>query len=62
MQPVRIQRKRIAGYDMQAVSRATNGLDCISVKRPGRWGNPYDVAVFGRDLSLKLFRNSVHGV
>jgi hypothetical protein len=40
MKPVRIQRKRTAGYNMQAVSRAVNGLDCISVTRPGRWGNP----------------------
>jgi hypothetical protein len=59
--PVRIQRRRAKGYDMQAVSRATNGLDCISVTRPGRWGNPYDVKVFGRELSLKLFRESIEG-
>ncbi len=62
VKPVRIQRKRTAGYDMQAVSRATNGLDCISVTRPGRWGNPYDVRAFGRELSMTLFRNSVNGV
>jgi hypothetical protein len=43
MKPVRIDRKRSAGDNMQAVSRATNGLDGISVTRPGRWGNPYDV-------------------
>jgi len=62
IKPVRIQRRRQKGYDMQAVSRATNGLDCISVTRPGRWGNPYDVKVFGRELSMALFRNSVNGV
>jgi len=62
MKPVRIQRKRTADYNMQAVSQAVNGLDCISVTRPGRWGNPYDVKVFGRKLSLILFRNSVRGV
>ena len=62
MKPVRIQRKRAAGYNMQAVSRATNGLDCISVTRPRRWGNPYDIELFGRELSLKLFRESVEGV
>jgi hypothetical protein len=61
IRPVRIQRKRTAGYDMQAVSRATNALDCISVTRPGRWGNPYDVKVFGRELSMALFRQSVEG-
>ncbi len=62
MKPVRIQRKRTAGYNMQAVSRATNGLACISVTRPGRSGNPYDVKFFGRKLSMELFRNSVEGV
>ena len=62
VRPVRIQRKRIAGYNMHAVSRATNGFDCISVTRPGRWGNPFDVRVFGRELSMALFRNSVQGV
>lgn len=47
---------------MQAASRAVNGLDCISVTRPGRWGNPYDVRVFGRELSMRLFRNKMAGV
>ena len=61
MTPVRIQRRRTKGYDMQAASRAINGLDCISVARPGRWGNPYDVRIFGRDLAMKLFRNTMDG-
>jgi hypothetical protein len=43
VKPVRIQRKRIAGYSMQAASRAVNGMVCISVTRPGRWGNPFDL-------------------
>lgn len=38
MHPVWIQRKRAKGYNLQAVSRAANGLDGISVTRPGRWG------------------------
>jgi hypothetical protein len=61
MQPVRIQDKRTHGCNMQAVSLVTNGLDCISVRRPDRWVNRYEVGVFGRDLSLKLFRKSVEG-
>jgi hypothetical protein len=61
MMPVRIQRRRTAGYSMQAASRAINGLDCISVTRPGRWGNPYDVRVFGRELAMKLFRETMSG-
>jgi hypothetical protein len=60
--PVRIQRKRTAGFNMQAASMAVNGLPCISVARPGRWGNPYSVAIFGRELALRLFRNSVEGI
>lgn len=40
--PVRIQRKRTKGFDLQAASRAVNGLDCVYVGRPTMWGNPYD--------------------
>jgi Domain of unknown function (DUF4326) len=47
---------------MQSVSRAANGLDCVSVTRPRRWGNPHDIKIFGRELSPTLFRNSVDGV
>ncbi len=43
MKPVRIQRKRVKGYNMQSESRALNGLPAVSVCRPGRWGNPYKV-------------------
>lgn len=44
--PVRIQRKRTKGYNMQEHSRAINGLDAVYVGRPSRWGNPY---VVGKD-------------
>jgi hypothetical protein len=47
---------------MQAQSRATNGLDCISVARPGRFGNPYDVRIYGRPLAMALFRNTASGI
>jgi hypothetical protein len=40
--PVRIQRKRTKGYDMQAESQVINGRHCIFVGRPTRWGNPFD--------------------
>jgi len=43
MKPQRIQRKRTKGYDMQLASRAVNGLWCVSVCRPGKWGNPHKV-------------------
>jgi hypothetical protein len=34
----------------------------VNVARPSRWGNPYAVAVYGLDLALKLFRDTVHGI
>ena len=37
--PVRIQRKRTKGYNMQEHSRSINGLPAISVCRPGKYGN-----------------------
>lgn len=45
--PVRIQRKRTKGYDMQAHSHWMNGLSCVYVGRPGKWGNPYKIGEDG---------------
>lgn len=41
--PVRLQLSRRKGFDLQALSLATNGLPAVKVTRPGRWGNPYPV-------------------
>jgi hypothetical protein len=41
--PIRIQRKRVKGFDLQAVSMALNGLPARSVTRPGPYGNPFKV-------------------
>lgn len=41
--PIRIQRKRTKGYDMQADSRAINGLECVYVGRGTPYGNPFKV-------------------
>lgn len=43
MKPVRIQRSRKKGYNMQEHSQSVNGLDCVYVGRPGKWGNPFRV-------------------
>ncbi len=43
-QPVRLQLSRRAGFNLQEVSRATNGLDAVNVARPGRHGNPFVVS------------------
>jgi len=44
-QPVRMQRpprgKLSKGYNMQAASRAINGLPAVYVGRPTVWGNPF---------------------
>lgn len=41
--PVRLQLKRRAGFDLQALSLATNGLPAVNVTRPGKWGNPWKI-------------------
>ncbi len=39
--PVRLQLSRRKGFDLQALSHATNGLPAIVVSRPRRLGNPF---------------------
>lgn len=43
--PVRLQLSRKKGFDLQAHSRAVNGLPAVNVARPSRWGNPYKEGV-----------------
>lgn len=54
--PVRIQLSRVKGFNLQAHSRATNGLDAVNVARPFRWGNPWRVGDQMFDCSLAEFR------
>lgn len=37
--PIRIQRRRAKGFNLQAQS--PDGRQVISVTRPGKWGNPF---------------------
>lgn len=46
VKPIRLRLLRRKGFDLQAASRAANGLDAVNVARPGPWGNPF---VVGRD-------------
>jgi hypothetical protein len=46
MKPRRLQLSRRKGFNLQATSRATNGLVAVRVARPGKWGNPFRI---GRD-------------
>ena len=41
--PVRLQLSRAKGFNLQAWSRETNGLEAVNVARPTKWGNPYRV-------------------
>ena len=39
--PLRLQLSRAKGFNLQAHSRAVNGLAAVNCARPGRWGNPF---------------------
>lgn len=39
--PIRLRLSRAQGFDLQLLSRATNGLPARSVARPGPFGNPW---------------------
>lgn len=39
--PVRLQLSRQKGFNLQAASKAANGLDAIKVDRTSPFGNPY---------------------
>lgn len=43
--PVGIQLSRRKGFNLQAYSRALNGLPAVNVSRPGKYGNPYRVGI-----------------
>lgn len=43
MKPQRIQLSRKAGFNLQAVSLALNGLPAVNCARPSRFGNPFVV-------------------
>jgi hypothetical protein len=54
-EPVRLRLSRKAGFNLQSLSRKTNGLDAVNVSRPSRWGNPYKVQELGRAKAMALF-------
>lgn len=43
MKPQRMQLSRQRGFNLEASSRAINGLPAKRVTRPGRWGNPFTI-------------------
>lgn len=52
MKPVRIVLSRRAGFDLQAISHAVNGLPAHSVARPGPWGNPFTIDAVMKETGL----------
>jgi len=47
----RIQRKRVKGFRLQDESHAINGLPVACVTRPGKYGNPFKVGIYFRNIS-----------
>lgn len=43
VKPVRLQLSRKRGFNLQELSRATNGLEAVNVARPGRRGNHHRI-------------------
>lgn len=41
--PVRLRLSRAKGFDLQAHSRAVNGLPAVNCARPSRFGNPFTI-------------------
>jgi hypothetical protein len=52
MTPQRIVLTRRAGFDLQASSKALNGLSAKSVARPGPWGNPFSIDAVAAETGL----------
>jgi hypothetical protein len=51
--PRRILRKRTKGWRMPA--------NTVSVTRPGKWGNPFTVAEYGRAGAIEKYRRTLAG-
>lgn len=51
--PERVQLKRTRGWRMPENTK--------KVDRTTRWGNPFPVALLGRDLAVDMFRDLVSG-
>jgi hypothetical protein len=59
VRPVRLQLSRAAGFNLQALSRDTNGLSAVNVARPGKWGNPYTVDNSGTLHPAEMYARKV---
>jgi len=53
-QPVRIQLQRKKGWRLPP--------NTVSVARPHKWGNPFSVTMYGRNLALNNYRRHLRGL
>jgi hypothetical protein len=59
IRPVRLQLSRRKGFNLQALSRETNGLPAVKVDRSTEFGNPYQAGQDGDGdpaYLVRLFR------
>jgi uncharacterized protein DUF4326 len=59
--PVRLQLSRKKGFSLQDASWSLNGLQAVSVARPGKWGNQFLIADFGQKGAVRQYRRWVDG-
>lgn len=52
--PMRIQRKRTKSWKMPP--------GAIYVGRPTKWGNPFSVGMYGRELAVRNYRKRIEGL
>jgi hypothetical protein len=66
--PARLRLSRAKGFDLQAHSRALNGLPAVNVARPSKWGNPFNwkdcspdagPAEWAKGAAVDMFRDLV---
>ncbi len=50
----RVQLRRVRGWKLPP--------NTVSVARPGKWGNPFSVAEYGRELAIANFRRRLEGM
>jgi hypothetical protein len=58
--PARLRLSRRKGFDLQKLSRETNGLEAIVVSRPSPFGNPFKLDL-GRERAVGLHRKWLEG-
>ena len=62
VKPVRLQLSRAKGFNLQALSLATNGLPAVKVCRPSIFGNPFTVAEAADVFDCRTESAHIHAV